>query len=209
MEETPEELAKAAYKAHGGEKLRNLKSLEVYGTVDVTTSALAQAIPGSFAMIISGDRYLLTIQTPIQSIKQVFDGKQTQSTIPQFALPPVNSLGFPLLARLGQPGISIGPAAKKGRGFRLTAPDGFYTDFYLDSKTGLIKSFESAYEVYGRKLVTVAEVDKNQVVEGITIPQRYSQRFELGTITAYSDFKAKEIKVNSLIDDKVFSLSSN
>ena len=96
---------------------------------------------------------------------------------------------------------------RKEKGFRLTSPDGFYTDFYLDEKTGLISSYESTYEMNGRTFTTSIEVDKYRVVDGISVPERYSQRFDLGPITAYANFKAKDILINSKIDDAVFGAS--
>jgi len=203
-----EALAKASFTAHGGDKLKKLKTLVVRGSVEVTTSAMAQAIPGGFSTVISGSKYILDIQTPFQSLKQVSDGTTTTSSIPGFELPPVTSLGFPMLPRLGDKGYAVSAlpeAKKKAKGFRLTAPDGFYTDFLIDEKTNLIKGYESAYEVNGRNVTTSVAVDKNLVVDGITVPEKYSQRFDLGQLTAYANFKAKEILINSAIDESVFA----
>lgn len=201
-------LAKAVFTAHGGDKLKKLKTLVIRGSVDVTSSAFPQAIAGGFATVISGSRYILDIQTPFQSLKQVFDGETTTSSLPGITLPPVTSLGFPMLPRLGDSGyvVSALPEAKrKQKGFRMTGPDGFFTDFLIDEKTNLIRAYESSYEFNGRSFSTSVEVDKNRIVDGITIPEKYSQRFDLGGISAYSSFKAKEILVNSEIDNAVFS----
>jgi hypothetical protein len=203
-----EEVAKATFAAHGGEKLKKLKTLVIRGSVDVTSSAFPQAIAGGFSTVISGNKYILDIQTPFQSLKQVFDGENTVSSLPGITLPPVTSLGFPMLPRLGETGYVVSAlpdAKKKQRGFRLTAPDGFFTDFYVDEKTNLIRGYESAYEISGRNFTTSIEVDKNRMVDGLTIPERYAQRFDLGGLTAYSSFKAKEILVNSQIDNAVFT----
>jgi hypothetical protein len=48
-------------------------------------------------------------------------------------------------------------------------------------------------------------VDKYKVVDGISVPERYSQRFDLGPITAYANFKAKDILINSKKDVTVFT----
>ena len=104
-----------------------------------------------------------------------------------------------MLPRLGDSGYSVTTlpeAERKQRGFRMTGPDGFYTDFYIDEKTNLIKGYESAYEVQGGNFTTSIE-NNNRLVDGLTIPEKYSQRFDLGGLTAYSSFKAKEILVNS------------
>lgn len=199
-------IARAAFDAHGGEKLKKIKTLVIKGSVDV--SVQAQSLPGGFSTVIAGEKYVLDIQTAFQSIKQTFDGTNTVSSINGFTLPPVTSLGFPLLPRLGDAGfvVSALPDGKrKAKGFRITAPDGFYTDFLLDEKTSLIKSYESAYEVRGRTVTTSVEVDKYRLIDGISVPEKYSQRFDLGQITAYASFKAKDILINSPIDDSVFS----
>ena len=198
-------ISKAAFDAHGGAKLKSMKTLVIKGGVDVTVQA--RTLAGGFSTVISGNKYILDIQTLLQSMKQTFDGQNTVSSIRGFTLPPVTSLGFPLLPRIGDEGyvVSVPPEAKrKGKGFRLTAPDGFYTDFYVDEKTGLVKAYESAYDVNGRYITTSVEIDKYRVVDGITIPEKYAQRFDLGQLTAYASFKAKDILVNAPIDDAAF-----
>jgi hypothetical protein len=201
--------AQSALEAHGGAKLKAMKTLVLRGSVDVTTSAINQAIPATFSIAISGEKYLIDIQNPFQPLKQVFDGKDTHSSIAGFSLPPVTSLGFPLLPKIGDAGYSITPlpeTAKKKKGFRMTTPDGFYTDFYLDEKTNQVKGYESSYEIRGRLVTTVVEIDKYKIVEGITVPERYAQRFDLGQMTAYANFKSKEILINTAISDEVFTL---
>ncbi|HLM61374.1 MAG TPA: hypothetical protein VK308_11260, partial [Pyrinomonadaceae bacterium] len=63
------------------------------------------------------------------------------------------------------------------------------------------------YEVNGRTITTAVEIDKVRDVEGVKVPERYAQRFETGNLTIYSDFKAKEILVNTPIADDVFVMS--
>ena len=205
------ELARQVVVAHGGEKLTNMKSLIVRGSVDVTTSAIAQTIPASFVTIFAGEKYRLEINNPFQPLKQVYDGTQTSTTIRGgFTLPPINRLGFPLLQQIGKQGFvstSLPADKKKKSGFRMTSPEGYYTDFYLDDKTHQIKGFDSSYEINGRKVTTSVEVDKCRLVEGVLIPERYAQRFDTEQLTVYAHFKAKEIVVNSPIEDGVFSVS--
>jgi hypothetical protein len=88
----------------------------------------------------------------------------------------------------------------------MTAPDGFYTDFYVDEKTKLVKGYESLYEFGGRSATTSVEIDKYRTVEGVIVPERYAQRFDLGQLTIYGDFKSKDILVNSVVADDVFTL---
>ncbi|MEQ1923740.1 MAG: hypothetical protein ABL952_14635 [Pyrinomonadaceae bacterium] len=198
--------AKAAFAAHGGDKLKKMKTMLVKGSVDVNT--FGQATPGAFSTAISGDKYYFEINS-IQQLKQVYDGRETFSSIQGFSLPPVTSLGIPLLARLGDEGyvVSALPAtSKKKRGFRLTTPEGFYTDFGVDEKTSQVKSYESAFELNGRVVTTSVEVDEFLTVEGVVLPKKYAQRFDLGPITAYANFKAKEILVNTKIEDSAFAI---
>ncbi len=200
--------AKAALAAHGGDKLRKMTSMLVKGSVDLNT--FGQAMPGAFSMAISGDKYYFEINAAVQSLKQVYDGRETSSSIQGFSLPPVTSLGLPVLARVGDEGFKVTAlpsTSKKKKGFRVTTPEGFYTDFGVDEKTGQIKSYESAFDLGGRIVTTSVEIDEFQTVEGVVIPKKYSQRFDLGSnLTAYANFKAKEILVNTKIDDSAFAI---
>lgn len=202
-------LAKLALNAHGGEKLRAMKSLIVRGSVDVTTSAFNQAIPATFVVIFAKEKYRFEILNPFQPIKQVFDGVNTSTTIRGgMTLPPINRLGLPVLPMIGETGFIITPLPsdkKKKTGFRMTSPEGYYTDFYLDEKTNQIKGYDSSYDINGRKVTTSVEVDKMRVVEGVLVPERYVQRFDTEQVTVYANFKAKEILVNTEIADDVFS----
>lgn len=207
VDNTPAELAKATLAAHGGDKLKKMKSLVVRGAVDIT-GAFSQVIPATFMMVIAGERYVFELNNPIQPLKQIFDGKNTFST--GYELPPVTSLGFPLLPKIGETGYvaaGLPEAKKKKRGFRITTPEGFYTDFFIDEKTSQLKGYESSYDVNGRLVTTSVEIDELQTVEGVIIPKRYSQRLDLGQITAYANFKTKDILVNSAIADDVFTIT--
>ncbi|NOT49573.1 MAG: hypothetical protein HOP17_17755 [Acidobacteria bacterium] len=202
------ELAKKAVAAHGGDKLTTMKSLVIRGSVDVTTSAIAQAIPATFVTIFAGEKYRIEINNPFQPIKQTFDGTQTSTTIRGgFTLPPINRIGFPILQQLGKQGFVITslPEGKKKKGFRMTSPEGIATDFYLDEKTNEVKGYDSSYTIEGRTVTTSVEIDKCRLVEGVLVPEKYAQRFDTEQITVYANFKAKEIVVNSTIEDGVFS----
>ena len=202
-------LAKLALEAHGGEKLRAMKTLIVRGSVDVTTSAFNQAIPATFSVIFAKEKYRFEIMNPFQPVKQVFDGVNTSTTIQVgMTLPPITRLGFPLLPMIGQPGFVITPlpeAKKKTKGFRMTSPDGYYTDFYLNEKTNQVKGYDSSYDINGRIVTTSVEIDSIRVVDGIGVPEKYSQRFDTEQVTIYASFKSKEITVNTPVDDDVFS----
>ena len=201
-------LANAAFAAHGGNKLKAVKTMVIKGSVNVTSPALPQAIPGGFSMAFASDKYRIEISTLVQSLKQSFDGEQTYTSSPLGPLPPLNRLGFPLLQRLGDEGFVVSslPAdSKKKLGFRITAPDGFFTDFYVDEKTKQIKSYESKYELSGRIYTTSVDIDKYREIDGVFVPEKYSQRFDLGQIVFYGDFKAKDILLNTELAADVFS----
>lgn len=204
-EKTPLEMAKETVDAHGGDKLKNMKSLVLRGSVDLTGAGSTMVVPASYMMVISGDKYVFEMNNPIQPLKQISDGKQTFSS--GYELPPVTSLGFPLLPKIGGTGyvVSALPEAKKSKkGFRVTTTDGFYTDFFVDEKTHQIKGYESAYDVDGRIVTTSVEIDEFQTVEGVIVPKRYSQRFDVGQMTFYANFRSKDILVNSQVEDKLF-----
>lgn len=206
-------LAALALAAHGGDKLRNMRTLVVKGSVDVTTSAAAQAFPASFVTIFSGDKYRLEIANPFQPLKQIYDGTQTTSSVRGgFTLPPINRLGFPMLQQFGRQGFVITPLPedkKKRKGFRMTSPEGYSTDFYLDEKTNRIKGYDASYAINQRGVTTSVEIEKLRDVEGVLVPEKYAQRFDTEQITIYANFKAKEILVNSEVPDAYFKIVEN
>jgi hypothetical protein len=200
-------IAKAALAAHGGDKFKQMKSIVMKGSVDVNISN--QVLPGAFSIAISGDKYYFEINSVVQSIKQIYDGQQTYSSINGFMVPPPTSVGFAVLARVGDTGYAITPYGddkKKRKGFRITTPDGFYTDFFVDDKTGQVKGYESAFEVGERLVTTSAEIDSFETVEGVVVPKKYSQRFDLGNLTAYANFNTKDVKVNPPMDENAFAI---
>lgn len=204
----PLDLAKATLAAYGGDKFKNMKTLVVRGTADVSGSP-ATTFSGTFATVYSGDKYRIEINNPFQPFKQTYDGSQTSSSINGFSLPPINRLGLPLLQHLEEKDFTVSALPEKSRnksGFRITAPEGFYTDFFVDDKTGLVKSYESEYEIRGRAITTSVAIDKVREVAGVKVPERYAQRFDIGQLTIYADFKAKDILVNSAVSDDIFAV---
>ncbi|MFL6466465.1 MAG: hypothetical protein ACJ72Z_00755 [Pyrinomonadaceae bacterium] len=206
--EAEKQLARLAVDAHGGEKLRKMRTLSVIGTVDVTASSIPQPIPATFVTIFAGDKYRVEINNPFQPLKQAFDGANTVTSIGNgFTLPPFNRVGFPVLQRVGDAGFivtSIPENKKNKKGFRVTTPEGYTTDFYLDEKTNQVKSFDSVFTVNGKTTKTVAEIDRLKLVEGVSIPEKYVQRFEIGQLTAFASFTAKQILVNTEVANDVF-----
>lgn len=209
------ELAKQTIKAHGGDKFRNMKTLIIRGTAEVSATP-SQVIPASFAFVYAGEKYRVDINNPFQPLKQIFDGEQTFSSIPGFSLPPLSRLGLPLLQKVeadaagGGNGFVVSALPeklKKKKGFRVTSPEGYYTDFFLDDKTDQVKGYEASYDVNGSTVTTSVEVNKYRNIDGVILPESYSQRFNLGNITIYTSFKAKEILVNSDVGDDVFVMN--
>jgi hypothetical protein len=205
---SPADTAKAALAAHGGDKFKKLATLVLKGSVDLNVSN--QIMPGAFSSAVSGNKYYFEITTPLQSFKQVSDGQQTFSSLPGIMLPPLNSIGFAVIAHVGDSGYVVseyGEGKKKGKGFRIVAPDGFYTDFLVDDKTGQIKGYESAFELEsGRVITTSAVIEEVMTVDGIVVPKKYSQRYDMGSFTAYANFKIKEALVNPQMAENAFAI---
>lgn len=205
----PLSLAKAALAAHGGDKFKNMKTLIVRGSADISGSP-TQTFPATFSMVFSGDKYRYEIANPVQPFKQTYDGQQTVSSVPNFTLPPINRLGLPLLQRIDDKGYVVAALpdkSKKKNGFRITSPEGYYTDFFVDEKTGQIKGYEASYNFNERSVTTSVEIDKIREVDGVKIPEKYAQRFDLGFATIYADFKAKDILINTEVAEDVFSIA--
>lgn len=200
--------AKAALKAHGGDKLKSMKTLVLRGSAEISGSP-SQVFPAGFVMVFAGERYYLEISNPLQPLKQVYDGSSVSSSLPGFQLPPVTRLGLPMLQRSGETGYRITALpekARKRKGFRVTAPDGYVCDFFIDEKTGGVKAYEAEFDFNGRPVTTSVEIDGLREVEGVKVPDRYAQRFDLGFLTVYANFKAKEVLVNSTVEDSVFTI---
>lgn len=211
--ETPDaaalELAKTVLKAHGGEKFAQTKSIVIRGSVDITVPNAPQSFPAGFALIYAGEKYRFELQSIIVKFSQSSDGEATNSSMPGVSLPPITKVGLVVLPRIEDAGYVVSnlpEKMKKKKGFRITSPEGYYTDFVIDEKTSLVKSYESSYEVDGRTISTAVTISKYRDVEGVMISEKFSQRLDLGQLTAFADFKAKEISLNSAIDDGIFKV---
>ena len=206
---TPLELAQIALNAHGGDKFRKMKTLVIRGTADVSGSP-TQTIPATFVFVSSGEKYRIDIPNPFQPLKQVYDGEQTNSSINGFYFPPLNRIGLALLTKVGEKDFVVSSLPEKSKSknsFRITSPEGYYTDFYLNEKNGQVKGYKSSFDVNGRTVTTAVDFDKMKSVENVILPEQYSQRFELTNLSIYVSFKAKEILVNSPVADDVFSMT--
>jgi hypothetical protein len=207
---TPLELAKTTLAAHGGEKFKNAKTIVVRGSAELTAPNSAQTLPAAFAIIYAGDRYRFDIQAPpVINFQQISNGDQHYSSMRGLSLPPLNRVGPAVLVYLETKDFVVSALPekfKKKKGFRVTSPEGYYTDFIIDEKTALVKEYESSYEVGGQLVTTAVAVDKYRDVQGVLINEKFSQRLEFGQITSYASFKAKEITVNTEVKDDVFKI---
>lgn len=202
------DLAKATLAAHGGDKLIKIKNLVLRGTAELSAGASAQTIPASFAITFSGVRYRFDIQSQFFNYKQIFDGQQNYSSIASFNMP-LDKTGLEMLRKINEKDYTVSALPekfKKKKGFRITSPEGFYTDFIVDEKTNQVKEYESSYEVNGDTLTTSVAIDKYREVDGVFINEKFSQRMEMSQGTFYANFKAKDILVNSEIADDVFAM---
>lgn len=202
----PLDLAKAAIAAHGGDKFKTAKSIIQRGSVEATAPGSAQAVPAAYAVVTKGDKFRFEITSQFFNFLQIFDGEQLYTSIARFDVPPLNKMGFILLTRAEETGFKVTalPDKKKRRGFRISSPDGYSSDYYIDPASGLVLSYEAKFAVDDREITTSVENDKFREVNGVLLPEKYSQRLELGQMTFYASFKAKEILVNSEVADDVF-----
>ncbi|HVG32299.1 MAG TPA: hypothetical protein VM911_04435 [Pyrinomonadaceae bacterium] len=201
---TPLELARAALTAQGGEKFRNMKSLVLIGSVDLYGPNSAQALPGKFVVVTAGDRVRIEIQSPAFNFRQIYDGQQGYSSIPQMQLPPPSKFGLNVLNKFEQPGYTVTalPDKKKQRAFRITDAEGNSTDFYVDPATGRVMTFLIPYEGYtfGVENTSLKEVD------GVLVPYAFTQRLETPQGAFFAEYKVKTVKINEPLGEDVFSI---
>lgn len=203
------ELAKTTLKAHGGEKLLNAKTTVLRGSVEVTAPGTTQTLPAAFALVIAGEKYRFDIQSAFFNFQQVSDGVNTHSSMPGISLPPMNLVGLSMLPKIESAGFVVSALPeklKKKKGFRITSPEGYYSDFIVDEKTSIVKSYESSYTYNGNTISTSVDIEKYKDVEGVLVTEKFSQRLDLGQATAYANFNAKSVLINSEVTDDVFTI---
>ncbi len=202
---TPMELAKAALAAQGGDKFRNLKSIWISGSVDLYAPNSSQSIPGKFAMVTAGEKVRLDVNAqPIASFKQVYDGRQSYSSMPNIQTPPATKFGLPVLAKYDQPGYTVSalPDKKKLRGFRIVDEEGNTTDYYIDPETGRVVQYLIPYNGY----LFGTEHAKFKEVDGVLVPMNFTQRLETPAGAFFAEYKVKEVKLNQPVGDDVFAI---
>ena len=201
---TPQDLARAAFMAQGGEKFRSVQNMMLRGSVQLYPPNSVQSIPGSFSLVTAGDKLRMEIDArPAISFKQIFDGEQTYSSLPNVALPPLTKFGWGALARFDQPGYQIsGVTDKKKRGFRIVDPEGYTTDYYIDVKTGRVTSFV----IYYNGLTLGTENTKFKEVDGVLVPFSFAQKFEMPMGAFFAEFSVKEVKLNQQLAADAFAI---
>ena len=201
-ETTPKDLARAAFLAQGGEKFRAVQNMMLRGSVQLYPPNSVQSIPGSFSLVTAGDKLRMEIDArPAIVFKQIYDGEQAYSSLPNVSFPPLTKFGWGALARFDQTGYQIGAITdKKKRGFRIVDPDGYTTDYYLDPKTGRVMSFLIYYE----GIVLGTEIGKFKEVEGVLVPASFSQKFEMPMGAFFAEFNVKEVKLNQQLGEDAF-----
>jgi len=203
---TPVELARAALAAQGGEKFKNLQSMTLTGTVDITSSLIPQSIPGKFLWITSHERVRVELDArPFIVFKQIFDGERSYSSIPGLRLGgSPKSFGLPLLTKFDQPGYTVAalPNQKKLRGFRISDNEGRGTDFFIDPYTGRVVM----YEFKSDKSSFSTEHSKMDMVDGVLVPYKLTQKFQTPQGVFYAEFKVKDAKVNEPLEPEVFAI---
>src|SRR6185369_7506473 len=193
-ETSPKDLARAAFLAQGGEKFRAVQNMMLRGSAQLYPPNSVQSIPGAFSLVTAGDKLRMEIDArPVFTFKQIYDGEQSYSSMPNVAMPPLTKFGFGALARFDQAGYQITALAdkKKQRGFRIVDPDGYTTDFYVDTKTGRVMSFL----LYFNGLTLGTENSKFKEVEGVLVPVSFSQKFEMPMGAFFAEFSVKEVKL--------------
>ena len=204
-ESTPVELAKAAFLAQGGDKLRSLQNVVMRGSVQLYPPNSVQSIPGSFTLVTAGHKLRMDIDArPAIVFKQIYDGQDSYSSMPNVQMPPLTKYGLNALSRYDQQGYQLSalPNKKKQRAFRLVDPEGYTTDFYIDPTNGRVMSFM----LYYQGLTLGTEHSKFKEIEGVLVPSSFSQKFEMPMGAFFAEFSAKDIKVNQPLADDAFAI---
>lgn len=203
-ESTPKDLARAAFLAQGGEKFRSVQNMMLRGSVQLYPPNSVQSIPGSFSLVTAGEKLRMEIDArPAVVFKQIYDGEQSYSSLPNVALPPLTKFGWGALARFDQPGYQISATTdKKKRGFRIVDPEGYTTDYFIDTKTGRVLTFL----IYYNGVTLGTENSKFKEVDGVLVPFSFSQKFEMPMGAFFAEFTVKEVKLNQQLADDAFAI---
>jgi hypothetical protein len=200
---TPDELARAALIAQGGDKLKSVQNMILRGSVQLYPPNSIQSIPGSFSIVTAGDKLRMEIDArPAVVFKSIFDGQHSYSSMPNVELPPLTKFGLGALVRYNQPGFKVSAIAdkKKQRGFRIVDPEGYTTDFYIDASNGRVMSFLMYYNGY----TFGTDHTKFKEIEGVLVPFNFTQRFEMPQGAFFAEYTVKEVKLNQTLAEDAF-----
>lgn len=201
---TPVELARAAYAAQGGEKFRDLKTLILTGEVDVYAPNSTQATPSTFVFINARERLWKEVRSPLNFVRQIHDGQRAYFSLRGLSVPPPGKFGMFVLTKYDQPGYTVTalPDKDKLRGFRITDAEGNATDFYIDPATARVVR----HVVVFQKLNYGTEYKKWKVVDGLPVPERFTEGIETPQGTFYGEYTVKDVKINQPVNDDVFAI---
>jgi hypothetical protein len=201
----PMDIARAAFAAQGGETWRKLKSLFTSGSLDVYSSTSTINFSGKFVTITAGDKLRREINAPpAPFVRIISDGFSAYVSVPGVNLPPSSAYGVIVLRHFDEPGFTVGPLQgkeKKKRGFSITTPEGYVTDFYVDPDTARLIGYSFVYDGY----VFGSEFKKLTVLNGVLIPYQYTEVLNLPVGAFYLEFKVKEAKTDIELADDVFA----
>lgn len=201
---TPIELAHAAYLAQGGEKFRDLKTLILTGTVDVYVPNSTQATPSNFVFISARERLWKEVRSSSNFVRQIYDGEHSYFSLRGLSVPPPAKFGMFVLTKYDQPGYTVTALPDKNnlRGFRIADAEGNATDFYIDPTTARVVRHVAAY----RKLNYGTEYKKWKVVDGLPVPEQFTEGIETPQGTFYGEYTVKDVKINQPVSDDVFTI---
>jgi hypothetical protein len=182
-----------------------MQNVVMRGSAQLYPPNSVQSIPGSFSLVTAGIKMRMDIDArPAIVFKQIYDGQNSYSSMPNVEMPPLPKYGLGALARYDQAGYQITalPNKKKQRAFRIVDPDGYTTDFFIDPTNGRVMSFMLYYNGF----TIGTEHSKFKDVEGVLVPWSFSQKFETPMGAFFGEFSAKEVKINQTLADDAFAI---
>ena len=94
-ESTSDGTREGGFIAQGGEKFRRVQNMMLRGSVSLYPPNSPQSIPGAFSMVTANDKLRIEIDArPIIVFKQIYDGQQSYSSMPNVEVPPLSKFGL-------------------------------------------------------------------------------------------------------------------
>jgi hypothetical protein len=109
-----------------------------------------------------------------------------------------------VLTKYDQPGYTLTalPDKDKLRGFRIADAEGNATDFYIDPATARVVR----HVVLFQKLNYGTEYKKWKVMDGLLVPEQFTEGIETPQGTFYGEYAVKDVKINQAVNDDVFAI---